>query len=86
MNKNNSNSGDNSQISKEKYAAKLTIIAGAIVTLGDFLALVAAALEVEEIASEELQSQQDKSNQEDRMLSMQKQIDYLTIQLSNFKK
>ncbi|ULO06551.1 hypothetical protein H1230_26695 [Paenibacillus sp. 19GGS1-52] len=70
----------------ENYAAKLAIIAGVITTLGDVIATIAATLALEEITNaENNQDQQGQRDQEKKMLSMQKQIDSLTVQLKKLK-
>lgn len=58
-------------------ATELDVIASAIVTLGDGLETIAAVLALEEERSLE--------NQDMQLKSMQKQIDYLTNELSKIK-
>jgi len=88
LNKPKQNSRYTDQIVKkpENYAAKLAIIAGAITTFGDALATVAAALALEETVASDNKDQQSQNNQEEKMLSMQKQIDSLTLQLKKISK
>ena len=69
----------------ENFSAKLAVIASAISTFGDALATVAAVLALEEsIESDatDAKNQEIQKNQEKQMIKMQKQIDYLTNQLS----
>ena len=69
----------------ENFSAKLAVIASAISTFGDALATVAAVLALEEsIESDatDAKNQEIQKNQEKQMIKMQKQIDYLTEQLS----
>ena len=69
----------------ENFSAKLAVIASAISTFGDALATVAAVLALEEsIESDatDAKNQEIQKNQEKQMIKMQKQIDYLTDQLS----
>ena len=62
----------------ESQAAKLAVIAGAITTLGDGLATVAALLAIEEARQEESDTGNNKN--------MQKQIDYLSSEMEELKK
>ena len=87
MNKNNMNFDNNVQNNTlpENFSAKLAVIASAISTFGDALATVAAVLALEEsIESDatDAKNQEIQKNQEKQMIKMQKQIDYLTDQLS----
>ncbi len=60
-------------------AAKLAVIAGAITTLGDALATIAAGLALED----ELQENQGKKNDIDKL---QKQIDDLNYEMKQLKR
>lgn len=60
-------------------AAKLAVIAGAITTLGDALATIAAGLALED----ELQVNQGKNNDIDKL---QKQIDDLNYEMKQLKR
>lgn len=63
-------------------ATELAVIAATITTIGDALAMLSAILALKE----EAQQQNDQKDQEKRMLNMQKQIDYLTLELTKMKK
>ena len=65
----------------ESQSAKLALIAGAITTLGDVLATMAAVLAIEE----ERQEQSEKGNNGNSK-NMQKQLDYLTSEMEKIKK
>ncbi|OAH57754.1 MULTISPECIES: hypothetical protein [Bacillaceae] len=85
MNKNNLNNNQKGQNSSlpENYADKLAVIASVITTFGDALATVAAVLALEEAANSNTQDQRSQSDRDQQLIRMQKQIDYLTDQLSN---
>lgn len=68
---------DNSNLQSDSQAAKLAVIAGAIITFGDALATIASVLAIEE-------DRQEKSNTSDNK-SLQKQIDYLTSEIKKIK-
>jgi len=78
---NNGESGQNSTL-PENYSAKLSILASVISTFGDALATVAAVLALEEAVEANRQDAINQKNQEQQMIKMQKQIDYLTNQVS----
>ncbi|MFD4490998.1 hypothetical protein [Lysinibacillus fusiformis] len=61
-------------------AAKLAVIAGAITTLGDALATIAAGLALED----ELKENESKNNND--MDKLQKQIDDLNYEMKQLKK
>jgi TolA-binding protein len=87
LNKNNMNFGHNVQDNTlpENFSAKLAVIASAITTFADALATVSAVLALEEsIKSDETDAKNLKiqKNQENQLKQMQKQIDYLTNQIS----
>ena len=63
-------------------ATQLDLIASAIVTFGDALGTIAAALALEA----EIQEEENQEIKEQEMNRMQKQIDYLTNELSKLKK
>ena len=79
MNKNNKRfEQDNSDLQTESQAAKLAVIAGAITTFGDVLATMAAVLAIEE-------ARQEKNDSVDNN-SVQKQIDYLSLEMERLKR
>ena len=79
MNKNNRGfEQDNSDLQTESQAAKLAVIAGAITTFGDALATMAAVLAIEE-------ARQEKNDSVDNN-SVQKQIDYLSLEMERLKR
>lgn len=73
---------DQSLAKSEYTAARIAIFADVVSTFGDFLATVADALALEEIKAADLLDQQEKQNQEDKMASMQQQIDRLSEQVN----
>jgi len=79
LNKNNKRfEQDNSDLQTESQAAKLAVIAGAITTFGDVLATMAAVLAIEE-------ARQEKNDSVDNN-SVQKQIDYLSLEMERLKR
>jgi len=79
LNKNNRGfEQDNSDLQTESQAAKLAVIAGAITTFGDALATMAAVLAIEE-------ARQEKNDSVDNN-SVQKQIDYLSLEMERLKR
>lgn len=77
MNNNNSRS-DQGILQTESQSAKLAVIAGAITTLGDGLATVAALLAIEEARQEQSDTRDSKN--------MQKQIDDLSSEMEDLKR
>lgn len=69
---------DQGILQTDSQSAKLAVIAGAISTLGDGLATVAAILAIEEARQEQSVSGDSKN--------MQKQIDYLSSEMEELKK
>ncbi|MGE6514081.1 hypothetical protein [Lysinibacillus sphaericus] len=65
---------------KENQAAKLAVIAGAITTLGDALATIAAGMALEDELNENNQNNQDSLD------NLQQQIDYLKYEMSQMKR
>lgn len=91
MNKRKAKSRRNGQNSNDIgiSAAKLAVIAGAVSTFGDVLATIAAALALEDGLDEDDgddQTEQNLQMQEEKIASMQKQIDELTLQIKNLTK
>jgi TolA-binding protein len=87
LNKKNMNFGHNVEgnAPPENLSARLAIIASVITTFGDALATVSAVLALEEsIQSDEsdAKNQEIQKNQENQLIKMQKQIDDLTVQIS----
>lgn len=76
QNKGNRNSDGLQSVSQ---AAKLAVIAGAITTLGDALATIAAGLALED----ELKENESNSNDIDKL---QKQIDELNYEMKQLKR
>ncbi|MBX8946438.1 MULTISPECIES: hypothetical protein [Lysinibacillus] len=77
-NKDNRNSEGLESVSQ---AAKLAVIAGAITTLGDALATIAAGLALED----ELKEKENESNSND-IDKLQKQIDELNYEMKQLKR
>lgn len=63
-------------------ATQLAAIAASITTLGDTLAMFSAFLALKEEAQQLI----DQKDQEKKMLTMQKQIDELTLEVMKLKK
>ncbi|MGO4538819.1 hypothetical protein [Paenibacillus sp. 2TAB19] len=85
MNKSKGNPDRNGQNSKktEISAAQLTLIAGAVVTFGDVLATIAGVLALEEELQDDAEQTEYLKMQDEKIESMQKQIDELTLQIKN---
>ncbi|KUF35847.1 MULTISPECIES: hypothetical protein [Lysinibacillus] len=77
--KNNKGYRNSEGIESVSQAAKLAVIAGAITTLGDAIATIAAGLALED----ELKENESNSNDIDKL---QKQIDELNYELKQLKK
>lgn len=81
LNNNNNNNNfqfDQGILQTESQSAKLAVIAGAITTLGDGLATVAALLAIEEARQEQSDAGDSKN--------MQKQIDELSSEMEDLKR
>jgi hypothetical protein len=85
LNKSKGNPGRNGQDSNniEVSSAKLAILAGAVTTFGDILGTIAAALALEEELQAEAEQTEYQKMQDEKIESMQKQIDELTLQIKN---
>ncbi|MEK3727242.1 MULTISPECIES: hypothetical protein [Lysinibacillus] len=77
--KNNKGYRNSEGIESVSQAAKLAVIAGAITTLGDAIATIAAGLALED----ELKENESNSNDIDKL---QKQIDELNYELKQLKR
>ncbi|MFB9328718.1 hypothetical protein ACFFSY_22515 [Paenibacillus aurantiacus] len=73
---------DSSMANNENLSAKLALIAGAILTFGDFLTTVAAGLALEEAEINENEEQRVNIQREKKLVNMQKKIDDLTHQIN----
>ncbi|WP_337101882.1 hypothetical protein [Paenibacillus sp. YIM B09110] len=88
MNKSKGIPGRNGQDSNniEINSAKLAILAGAVTTFGDILGTIADALALEEGLQAEAEQTEYQKMQDEKIASMQKQIDELTLQIKNLAK
>lgn len=79
----NKNISQDNQNQLSIQAAELAVVGAAITTLGDTIATIAAVLALEAERLEQ-NNQNDISNNGNK--NMQKQIDYLTIEIEKLKK
>ncbi len=77
--KNNKGNRNSDEMESVSQAAKLAVIAGAITTLGDALATIAAGLALED----ELKENESNSNDINKL---QKQIDELNYEMKQLKR
>jgi hypothetical protein len=82
LDRSNTTSEQEEESSPITSSMKLGILAAAITTLGDALALIATLEAVDEVIAADIQDKKDKKELDEKLQNMQDQIDKLTDELS----